>query len=79
MRKKRKKEERVLEERSKKLKVKLALFFSLFKICLFSISANKSLCICITLLHFPNIFSTANKDKSKTLPEKVHDEGLHHN
>ena len=41
MREKRKTEQIVLEERSKKLKVKLALFFSLFKIGLFSISANK--------------------------------------
>ena len=79
MRKKRKKEQRVLEERSKKLKVKLALFFSLFKICLFSISANKSLCILYNSSAFSKLFSTANKDKLKTLPEKVHDVGLHHN
>lgn len=42
MRKQRKKEQIVLEEKKpKKLKVKLAVFFSLFKIGSFSISANK--------------------------------------
>ena len=63
MRKKRKKEQIVLEERSKKLKFKLALFFSLFKIGPFNISANKLLCILYHSSAFTKLFSTANKDK----------------
>ena len=79
MRKKRKKEQIVLEEGSKKLKVKLALFFlcSTF-VYLVYLPLNRSV-FCITALHFPNIFSTANKDKLKTLRGKVHDVGLHYN
>ena len=79
MRKKRKNELIVLEEGSKKLKVKLALFFlcSTF-VYLVYLPTNRSV-FCITALHFPNIFSTANKDKLKTLREKLHDVGLHHN
>ena len=70
MRKKRKNEMIVLEEGSKKLKVKLALFFlSSTFVHLVYLPTNRSV-FCITALHFPNIFSTANKQDKLKLYER---------
>ena len=63
MRKKRKKEQIVLEEGTKKLKVKLALFFLRSKFTYLAYLPTNRSVFCITALHFPNTFSTANKDK----------------